>query len=95
MGETKVVDDEHSEGRTYGTGEVEGQIKVTETLSPMVLRADISDQRICGSQEECESDSLKKPHDQKGPKGRNKKIGNGSEGEKEGASNHKVFFMNF
>jgi hypothetical protein len=45
--------------------------------------------------EECESNPLKEPYDQKGPERGSKKIGNGSECKKEGAGDHKSFFVKF
>jgi len=60
----------------------------------MGLWADIGDQCNRGSMKECESNSLKDPHDQKRPKRGSEKIGNRSEGIKEGADDHKGFFRN-
>jgi len=45
--------------------------------------------------EECESNPLKDSHYQKGPKRGGQKIGDGCEGKKEGAGNHKISFRNF
>jgi hypothetical protein len=61
----------------------------------MGFRADIGDHCKRGSSEECECNSLEDPNNQERPKRGSDEIGSGSEGQKECASNHKVFFRNF
>ena len=61
----------------------------------MGVRTDIGDKCKGGGIEEGQTNPLKDPHHEKGPKREGKRIGNEGEDKKDGTADHKVFFRSF
>ena len=87
-----MINEQHAQWRSESQRDVLGQKEVTEALPPMDLRADIGNQCKCGCIEKGQTNTLKDPHHQEGPKRGRKEISGGSEGKEEGAGDHKALF---
>ena len=88
MGEAQTVDHEHPDGGSQRTGKVIRHVEVAEALSPVALRTDIGGIGVGGRQEERVSRPLEDSYDEKGEEGGGYKIGDGGEGEEDGAGDH-------
>jgi hypothetical protein len=87
-----LIDEKHPDGRSESKSGIEGEIEITQALTPMSLRDDPCGQCPGGGCIEGQSDALEEPDDDQQPEGFKEEVGNRRKSKDGASGDHKCFF---